>query len=163
MSGIVVGAIVYLVDEEGRVLLQRRRSGLFTGYIGLPGGKVEFGEAVEEAALRELREETGLRASTPRVLGVYSEVNFDHLKPSDHFVLFVVNTQNYVGQLLEHTSEGENFWVHPDRVDHLDHVLPDLYFVLDEVKRAPFVASLKRYNDGDTMYVVTSDGRRYPK
>jgi len=42
VNSIIVGAIVYLRDEKGRILLQRRRSGLFKGYVGLPGGKIEF-------------------------------------------------------------------------------------------------------------------------
>ncbi|MEM0321926.1 MAG: NUDIX domain-containing protein [Thermoprotei archaeon] len=163
MSNIVVGAIVYLEDEDGRVLLQRRGSGVFRGYVGLPGGKIEFGEDVVQAALRELREETGLRGLLAKTCGVYSEVNFGDQKADGHFILFVVKAEGYEGELLKETPEGQNFWVHTENVQTLDHVLPDLFFVLDEIKRAPFIVSLRRYNQGTRTYVVTSDGRRYPK
>ena len=50
-----------------RVLLVRPKSGRWQ----LPGGRLERGESPREAALRELREETGLRARLGRLLGVY--------------------------------------------------------------------------------------------
>ncbi|AJE83099.1 MULTISPECIES: nucleotide triphosphate diphosphatase NUDT15 [Streptomyces] len=53
-----VGVGVIVTDEEGRLLLGRHRSGVHE----LPGGKVEGGEPVAEAAVRELAEETGLVA-----------------------------------------------------------------------------------------------------
>ena len=60
-------AVVF--DRRGRVLLQQRSDG---GQWGLPGGKVEIGESVTDAVVREVREETGLRVSVRRLVGVYS-------------------------------------------------------------------------------------------
>ena len=47
-----------VAQQDGKVLLVRERD---TGHFGLPGGGIESGEYVMEAALRELREETRLR------------------------------------------------------------------------------------------------------
>jgi ADP-ribose pyrophosphatase YjhB (NUDIX family) len=63
-----VGAV--LVDGTGRVLLIRRGRAPSIGSWTLPGGRLEPGESPEQAVLRELREETGLRARVVCGLGV---------------------------------------------------------------------------------------------
>lgn len=50
------------VFRDGRVLLGARTAAPAPGVFSLPGGVVEIGEKLEEAALRELREETGVEA-----------------------------------------------------------------------------------------------------
>ena len=56
--------------DDGRALLVRHRSGTWT----LPGGRVEFAEDPLDAVVREVFEETGLRATVERLLGVDSRV-----------------------------------------------------------------------------------------
>jgi 8-oxo-dGTP diphosphatase len=64
--------IVVLTDAQmPEVLLIQRGNPPFRGRWALPGGFVEESEPVAQAALRELAEETGLRASDLRLLGVY--------------------------------------------------------------------------------------------
>ena len=64
---------VVLFDAKGRVLLIRRGNPPFQGAYALPGGFVDIGEMVEDAARRELEEETGVKAGKLTLLGVYSE------------------------------------------------------------------------------------------
>jgi 8-oxo-dGTP diphosphatase len=59
------------VAETPRVLLIQRRNPPFAGSWALPGGFVEEGEQVIEAAPRELAEETGLQVDSLELLGVY--------------------------------------------------------------------------------------------
>jgi 8-oxo-dGTP diphosphatase len=83
---LAVDGVVRLWDGErfkGIVLVERRYEPL--GYA-LPGGFVEVGETVEEAVLREVKEETGLDAQIVKLLGVYSEPNRD---PRFHVVSVV--------------------------------------------------------------------------
>lgn len=55
-------AVAALVVGEGKVLISERRSGKLQGTYGAPGGYLEWMETFEHAAIRELREETGLLA-----------------------------------------------------------------------------------------------------
>ena len=63
------GAII--TNEKGDILLQKRSGG--EDIWGLPGGAVEVGESIEEAAIRELKEETGLDIQVDYFIGVYSK------------------------------------------------------------------------------------------
>jgi 8-oxo-dGTP diphosphatase len=76
--GIGVGAMVF--DNDRRVFLSRRGPVARNerGTWEFPGGMVEFGERLEEALLRELYEEYGIRIRLNRLLGV-----FDHLVPAE--------------------------------------------------------------------------------
>ena len=65
--GLSVSAMVW----RGREILLMRRSD--NGYWGLPGGFVEMGESVADAARREVAEETGWSVEIGRLIGVYSD------------------------------------------------------------------------------------------
>jgi len=67
-----LGCSAAIFNEEGRVLLTRRRD---NGQWCMPSGGMEPGESVEEAILRETFEETGLNVRVTRMVGVYSDPN----------------------------------------------------------------------------------------
>lgn len=67
-------AVTALFDGEGRLLLGRHAEDPGEGSWVLPGGGVEAGESVEEAALRELAEETGARPDELTFAGVFEDV-----------------------------------------------------------------------------------------
>jgi 8-oxo-dGTP pyrophosphatase MutT (NUDIX family) len=83
VSRTAVGAACAIFDDRGHVLLVHHTYGHLNWE--LPGGLGEEGEAPDETALRELREETGLRAELERLTGVYLEANHD-FGPMLHFV-----------------------------------------------------------------------------
>lgn len=68
-------AAALVLDDKGHVLLHRRSDG---GQWSVPGGGVELGETFEEAARRELEEETGLRAGLLILADVFSGEEFFH-------------------------------------------------------------------------------------
>jgi 8-oxo-dGTP diphosphatase len=79
----LLSADCVVFDRAGRLLLIKRKDAPFKGRHALPGGFVEIGETVEQAALRELKEETGVEGKIVRLIGVYSDPKRD---PRGHVV-----------------------------------------------------------------------------
>ena len=67
---LAVGCSAVLLDESGENVLLTRRAD--NGQWCLPGGRVEPGESVAEACVREVREETGIQVQVVRLTGIYS-------------------------------------------------------------------------------------------
>ena len=79
---ILVGAVVGVIDAHGKILLQKRPEGIW----GLPGGILELGESVEEAARREVFEETGVEIGQLQLINVFSgKQYFRKLANGDEF------------------------------------------------------------------------------
>ncbi|MDX9857732.1 MAG: NUDIX hydrolase [candidate division Zixibacteria bacterium] len=81
---LTVGAVILYPD--GDIVLIKRGHAPFAGSWALPGGFVEIGETVEQAIVREAREETGLDIRLERLIGVYSDPARD---PRGHTVSVV--------------------------------------------------------------------------
>jgi 8-oxo-dGTP diphosphatase len=75
-----VGAIAVL---DGNLLLIRRGHGPAAGEWSIPGGRVEAGELLAEAVVREVREETGLECVCGALVGWVERID-----PTYHFVIF---------------------------------------------------------------------------
>ena len=103
-----VGASVIAVDERGRILLQLRSDNNTWGYAG---GSVEIDEKVEDAAKRELYEETGLVAKELLLLGVFSGKELRNIYPNGDEVSnidIVYICKNYDGKLKCQYGEVES-------------------------------------------------------
>lgn len=62
-----------LIVFEGKLVLIQRKNPPFEDCFALPGGFVDIGETVEDATIREAKEETGLDIELVKLLGVYSD------------------------------------------------------------------------------------------
>lgn len=69
-NSLVVGSSAVVVDDEGRILLQRRSD---SGNWALPGGAMDIGETFAESVIREVKEETGFDVRIERIVGIYSD------------------------------------------------------------------------------------------
>jgi len=85
-----------IVERDERVLLVKRRKEPFKNMWALPGGFVNYGEKVEDAVIREVKEETGLDTRVERLFGVYSDPDRD---PRGHTVSIVFVLQIVGGEL----------------------------------------------------------------
>jgi 8-oxo-dGTP pyrophosphatase MutT (NUDIX family) len=64
------GVMVLVKDSDGRILLEQRSDCKLWGF---PGGRIDAGETIEQSAIREVLEETGLKVRVIRLLGIYSD------------------------------------------------------------------------------------------
>jgi len=63
--------------QDRKILLIKRKHQPFKGQWALPGGFVEYGETTEDAVIREMFEETGLKTKIRHLVGVYSDPHRD--------------------------------------------------------------------------------------
>ena len=103
-----VGAIII---EGSRVLLVKRAHPPIAGQWSIPGGALEIGELVREAAVREAREETGLVVEPGELLGVFDRVLRDpEQRVQYHYVLIDFLCKPVGGELCAASDAAEARW-----------------------------------------------------
>jgi 8-oxo-dGTP diphosphatase len=107
-------------NRERRVLLIRRGQAPLLGEWSLPGGVVECGEKLRDAAAREAREETGLLVETGDMLGVYERViKGDEGRVRYHYVLIDFLCRPMGGELKAGSDAAEVRWFMRDELPAL--------------------------------------------
>jgi ADP-ribose pyrophosphatase YjhB (NUDIX family) len=103
-----VGAVIV---ADGRALLIRRGQAPLLGEWSLPGGVLECGESLREAAIREAREETGLTVEVDEMLGVYERViRSEDGRVRYHYVLIDFLCHAVGGELKAASDAAEVGW-----------------------------------------------------
>ncbi|MBR5502396.1 MAG: NUDIX domain-containing protein [Oscillospiraceae bacterium] len=97
--------MIMLTREDGKMLFQRRVDPDWGGLV-FPGGHVEAGESFYHAAVREMREETGLTVERPRLCGIKQ---FES-KSGARYVVLLYKAAQFTGE-LQSSSEGEVLWL----------------------------------------------------
>ena len=107
-----------IIQKDSRILLVKRKKEPFKDLFALPGGFVNEGEQVEDAAKREAKEETSLDIELVDILGVYSEPNRD---PRGHIMstVFVgkIPPNNKV-EALAQDDAAKIEWINLEEVDN---------------------------------------------
>jgi 8-oxo-dGTP diphosphatase len=86
-----IPAVIAVVIDDGRALLVRRANPPDAGLWGYPGGKIEYGETVSGAAIRELREETGVEAQAQDIITTLDVlVRAEDGTITQHYILIAV-------------------------------------------------------------------------
>ncbi|MGE8203355.1 NUDIX hydrolase [Heyndrickxia sp. NPDC080065] len=103
---ILVGAVVVMLDDKGRILLQQRKFPKESW--GLPGGLMELGESTEDVARREVYEETRLTVEDLKLINVYSGPGqYSKAENGDEFYTVTVAyyTDKFHGKLVVDKTE----------------------------------------------------------
>ena len=113
-----VGAIII---EDGRVVLVKRAHPPLQAEWSIPGGVLEVGELVRDAAIREAREETGLTVEPGELLGVYDRILRDpDQRVQYHYVLIDFLCRRVAGDLAAASDAAEVGWFTPDKLPGLN-------------------------------------------
>ena len=120
-----------IVNSSREILLIQRGNSPFKGDFALPGGFVEYNECVEDAVLREIKEETSLDCSIRKLVGVYSKPGRD---PRGHVVSVVFSLKIVTGAPKSGDDAAGLKWF------PLDGFLPQLAFdhneIIEDFKKA---------------------------
>jgi len=103
-----------VIPSDKGVVLVRRGSEPYEGRWALPGGFVEVGETVRQAAVREAAEETGLAVEVSRLVGVYSDPERD---PRGHNVSVAFLARVLSGQMQAASDAAEVEDLDPNSVE----------------------------------------------
>ncbi len=128
-----VGAVVV---HEGRILLIKRRKAPLRGRWVVPGGTVELGETLEQAVVRELREETGLAVRPLALLGVFDRILREAGEVRYHYVIVDYWCERLAGTLRARDDALEAAFVAPGELTGFALPPKALEVVLDGLRRA---------------------------
>ncbi len=105
------------VFQGGRVLIARRARAPMLGLYSLPGGVVEIGETLQQAALRELDEEVGLDADIIAFVDHVEPIAREGEQVRTHFVIAVFVARWRAGEPRLSDEADDAIWISPEAID----------------------------------------------
>jgi 8-oxo-dGTP diphosphatase len=114
-------AVSAAIFRDGRVLIVRRARPPAHGLYTLPGGGVELGETLEEAVVREVREETSLEVEPVALAGYRQAITHDAQGVVErHFVILPFAACWISGEVALNEELGEAHWLDPSALSKLE-------------------------------------------
>ena len=136
--------VLCLIQDGDKILLQNRVKEDWKGYT-LPGGHVEIGESFVDAVKREMKEETGLDVTNPKLVGVKQ-----FPIKNGRYIVFLFKTEQFSGELVS-SEEGQMEWIDGRHLSEINTVKD-----FDELLRVINNADLTEFQylvDGDIWSV----------
>jgi ADP-ribose pyrophosphatase YjhB (NUDIX family) len=125
-----------VVVHDGRVLLIRRGKEPLYGRWVVPGGTVELGEPLDEALVREMREETGLEVEPLELLTVFDRIQRDGARVLYHYVIVDYLCRWLSGEARAASDALEVAWATPEELERYDLPAKALEVVQEAFRRA---------------------------
>jgi ADP-ribose pyrophosphatase YjhB (NUDIX family) len=114
-------AVSAAIFHAGRVLIVRRGTPPMQGVYTLPGGGVELGETLEQAIVREIREETGLAIEPIALAGYRQVIGRDAAgRIEHHFVILPFAARYLSGEIALNAELAEAAWLWPAELSGLN-------------------------------------------
>jgi ADP-ribose pyrophosphatase YjhB (NUDIX family) len=118
------------------LLLIRRAKPPFVGLWGMPGGKVEAGEHLDDAIVRELREEAGISARFEELCGVVTERVLQGRRLQAHYLLLVCRLSTRAVRAAA-SAEGDVGWFPAVWGSRIRGIIPSDRLMLERLVLAP--------------------------
>ena len=136
---------VLLFDESGENVLLVKNKGEGPSYYTLPGGAVEKGETLEKAAIREVKEETGLKVQTDGIFTV-SEAFFE--ERGHHAIFFTFIGKIIGGELcISFPDEIEEItWMNAQIAEKYIHISNEFEGLTNSKTTIPYILREKNEN-----------------
>ena len=125
-------AVSAAIFRDDKILLVRRARSPAKGFYSLPGGRVEFGEALQAALHREVDEETALKIEIVGLAG-WREV-LPEAAGSGHYLIMSFAARWVAGEPVLNDELDDFKWLAPDGLGDLN-VTPGLQPVIDSARR----------------------------
>ena len=111
-----IGIGVIIENEDGLILIGKRKNS-HAPFYSIPGGALEIGESFEGCAIREIKEETDLDISEPKVITVLNNLE-TYQKEGIHFISIILHTKKFSGvpTLMEPEKSEQWEWVNPKKL-----------------------------------------------
>lgn len=103
-----------LVNQGDKLLLGMKKRGFGEGRWNGFGGKLHAGESIEDAAIREIKEEVGLEARKLKKRGI---LTFEFIEPPELLEIHVFHVSEYMGEPIE-SEEMKPQWFHVNEIPY---------------------------------------------
>lgn len=151
-------SFVLCINKDKEVLLQKRKKQPYLGIINIPGGKIQFGESSNDAAIRELYEESKLTAHSLK-LKLVDEVRTYNEKEEifAHIIAYTYVCYDFEGKLETENLEGEMKWYSPEEIQKVDNIFPNLRKIIPQMikddSNQVIIQETKRYKDEEGNFI----------
>ncbi len=136
MDNTPVPVAVSVLRSNGKTLLIKRAGGDYAGLWALPGGKIEKNEHISEAAVREVLEETGIRAEFKGMLGTVSEHLIENNRISRHFLLHICELALPAKQTSS-CHESDLRWLGMKALEGMkEQIIPSDFLIIERMVRS---------------------------